>query len=105
MTTKYHNVRTHGFDSKKEERRYRELKIMEAAGMIQDLKCQVPYMLIPSQYIGGKCVERAVTYKADFVYKMDGKLVVEDCKGFKTPDYIIKRKLMLHVYGIRVKET
>ena len=61
--------------------------------------------MIPAQYIDGKCVERSVKYKADFFYTKDGELVVEDTKGFRTPDYIIKRKLMLYVHHIRIKEV
>jgi hypothetical protein len=64
----------------------------------------VKFELIPSQRIGGKVAERACSYVADFVYMQDGKKVVEDTKGFKTADYIIKRKLMLWVHGIQVKE-
>lgn len=92
------------FDSKKEARRYRELLLLQKSGCIHDLECQKEYVLIPSQRIGGKVVERAVKYKADFVYKQDGETVVEDTKGFRTKDYIIKRKMMLYVHGIRVKE-
>jgi len=50
-------------------------------------------------------VERACTYVADFSYTENGRRVVEDTKGMKTRDYIIKRKLMLYVHGIRIKET
>lgn len=103
--TKYHNIKRNGFDSRREENRFRELKLLEIAGKIEDLRTQVEYILIPSQYVDKKCVERACKYKADFVYKEDGKLVVEDCKGFRTKDYIIKRKLMLKEYGIRIRET
>ena len=93
------------FDSKKEYERWRELKLMEISGVISDLKRQVSYELIPTQYEGEKCVERACTYKADFVYTQDGKTVVEDCKGYRTGEYRIKRKLMLFIHGIKVRET
>ena len=97
------------FDSRAEYDRWRELKLYELAGVISELKRQVPYELIPAQYetVGKrkKCVERACVYIADFVYFQDGKAIVEDCKGAKTREYIIKRKLMLERYGIRVKET
>jgi hypothetical protein len=53
----------------------------------------------------GKLLEREVAYIADFVYTEDGKRIVEDSKGFKTKDFIIKRKLMLYMHGIRIKET
>ena len=111
------------FDSTKEYRRYTELLLLERAGAIQELQRQVPFELIPAYYeeiYTGEyyqrgpqkgepkrkrvCVEKAVTYYADFVYYESGVKVVEDTKGFKTPEYILKRKLMLHVHGIRIKE-
>lgn len=92
------------FDSQKEARRFRELCLLERAGQITDLQRQVKFELIPSQRIEGKIVERACTYVADFVYMENGKKVVEDTKGFKTKDYIIKRKLMLHINGIKIHE-
>ena len=106
---KYGNHKTKTFDgivhdSKKEAERWSELKLMERAGVISNLRRQVKYELRPSQYINGKCVERAVYYIADFVYMENGKLVVEDTKGVKTKDYIIKRKLMLYIHGIRIIE-
>jgi dsDNA-specific endonuclease/ATPase MutS2 len=93
------------FDSAKEARRYGELVLLERAGQISDLKRQVRFELIPTQYENGKCVERAVHYVADFVYKDNYKEIVEDAKGFRTKDYIIKRKLMLFIHGIRIKEV
>lgn len=93
------------FDSKAELGRWHDLQILQSAGVIHDLRRQVKYELIPVQKIGGKVVERAVSYIADFVYKdEDGKMVVEDVKGVRTPEYIIKRKLMLWFHGIRIKE-
>ena len=88
------------FDSVKEYHRWGMLKLLERAGRISDLKRQVSYELIPKQQ-----GERACRYVADFTYMEDGKLVVEDCKGFRTPEYRLKRKLMLWVHGIRIKET
>lgn len=94
------------FDSQKEYQRYRELLILQRTGMITDLKRQVKFELIPSQRIDGKVVERATSYIADFVYTTQrGERVVEDVKGVKTPEYVIKRKLMLWVHGIQVKES
>jgi len=81
------------FDSKKEAQRYSELKLLEKAKQIYDLKLQVPFELIPKQKD-----ERAVKYIADFVYYENGTKIVEDTKGFKTKDYIIKRKLFKHKY-------
>lgn len=99
------------FDSKKEANRYCELKLLERAREITSLELQKEYELIPAQYINGKCVERAVKYKADFVYKQNGETVVEDVKGYRDPasagyaKFVIKRKLMLYVHNIRVKEV
>ena len=98
------------FDSKKELRRYLELKLLERTGDIWDLQRQVRFKLIPAQRNkNGKVIERQCDYIADFVYcegPRDGVvLTVEDTKGFRTKDYIIKRKLMLYIYGIRIKET
>lgn len=122
---KYHNKKIVSsgevFDSKKEYRRWCELKLLEKAGEIWGLERQVKFVLIPAQheFTGehykrgkhkgepkpGKCIEREVSYIADFVYFTDAEQVVEDCKGMRTTDYVIKRKLMLHEYGIRIKET
>lgn len=97
------------FDSVKEARRYAELLLLQRSGKIKDLRRQWKYVLIPSQYaeVDGKrkCIERECTYVADFVYLQDGEIIVEDTKGFRTPEYKIKRKLMLKVHGIRIKET
>ena len=76
------------FDSQREAARYMELKLLQRAGVIEALKLQEPFELVPKQ-----TGERAVMYRADFVYTEGGKLVVEDVKGMKTKDYIIKRKL------------
>lgn len=103
------------FDSKKEARRYQELKLLEMAGEIIKLRRQERFMLIPPQYKWvtdakgkkkQKCIERECCYIADFVYQdvRTGELVVEDTKGVRTKDYVIKRKLMLSTYNIRIKE-
>lgn len=88
------------FDSLSEANRWLELKLLEKAGKISDLKRQVSFELIPKQ--DG---ERACTYVADFTYYENGKYVVEDCKGFKTDVYRIKKKLMKWVHGITITET
>lgn len=93
------------FDSKKEYRRYIDLEILQKQGVISNLQRQVSYELLPSQKIDGKVAERPVKYIADFVYERDGVVVVEDTKGVKTPEYIIKRKLMLYRHGIRIQEV
>lgn len=107
------------FDSHKEANRYTELKLLERTGKISELNMQVPFELVPAQRepdtIGirggvkrGKVIEKSVVYYADFVYKdKDGNTVVEDTKSkiTKTKEYVIKRKLMLYRYGIRIKEV
>lgn len=114
------NVDGMTFDSKKEAKRYQELSLLQKAGEISGLQTQVRYVLIPSQrevseevYTRGenkgknkpgKLLERECTYVADFVYYKDGKVIVEDTKGFRTKEYIIKRKLMLYVHHIQIKE-
>ena len=107
--SKYHSkkvtINGQTFDSQLEARRFRELLLLERAGAITGLQRQVKFELIPSQRIGGKVVERACSYVADFVYMENGKKVVEDTKGYKTPEYKIKRKLMLWVHGIQIRET
>lgn len=96
----------HKFDSKAEARRYEELKTLAQTQKIVDLRLQVRFDLIPAQRIDGKCVERACQYIADFTYLENGKLVVEDVKSPATitPVFVLKRKLMLYIRGIRVKE-
>lgn len=95
------------FDSAKEARRYAELKLMERTGEISDLRRQVKFELTPSIREGGKVIERASHYVADFVYldRRTGKIVVEDVKGKRTPEYILKRKYMLAINKIRIKEV
>lgn len=108
------------FDSQKEASRYRQLKLLEGAGMIRDLRMQVKYVLIPTQYSKTefnkdktpKVIEKECAYYADFVYIDElGTEHVEDIKGYRDPSsagyakFVIKRKLMLHLYGIVVEEV
>ena len=103
---KYHNVPTSGYHSKKEALRAQALRLLQQAGEIQDLQEQVVFQLLPVQRdADGKMVEREVRYVADFVYHRDGKVVCEDVKGVRTPDYILKRKLLLYFKQIRILET
>ena len=121
---KYHSKKTVidgiTFDSKKEAERYSELKLLERCGAISNLELQKVYELIPAQYEmyerygkngqrlkdGKKCIEKSCVYKADFVYidNETGQQVVEDVKGFRTEEYKIKKKLMLYIHGIKIKE-
>ena len=153
MRTKYHNVKTSGYDSKKEAERARVLHLLEKAGKIHNLREQVRFELVPAVWTNdsfpffpawyldppkpydirkrvlegeqpliphiaerqnreafkakkAKIVERKVEYRADFVYfDSEDNLVVEDAKGVRTKEYIIKRKMMLWLYGIRIKEV
>lgn len=123
---KYYNVKTRTsdglvFDSTKEARRWEQLLLLQRAGKITSLERQVKYEIIPAQYEtyerfskkgvrikdGQRLVERKVEYVADFVYTdaESGERIVEDAKGIRTKDYIIKRKLMFAVHGIRIKEV
>lgn len=103
--SKYGAKKSGGYDSRKEHRRANELKLMQRAGLISNLREQVKYVLIPTQRdTGGKLLEKECSYYADFVYDRNGVTVVEDTKGVRTQEYIIKRKLMLHVHGISIVE-
>lgn len=122
-TNKYKAIKTtiNGieFDSRKEARRYQDLMLLQRAGAIKKLERQVKFVLIPTQHEitvrygkkgqrlkdKQKLLEKECSYVADFVYEENGKKIVEDTKGVKTKDYIIKRKLMLYVHGIRIREV
>jgi len=105
------------FDGRNELRRWWFLQDAEKSGKIQNLRRQVEYVLVPKQthieieHLKTKDKEvevfdeHPVTYLADFVYEKDGKTVVEDFKGFRTDVYIIKRKLMLYLLGIKIREV
>ena len=119
------------FASKKEGNRYCELKLLQRAGKIQNLEIQKKYELIPAQYeevptgeyykVGKKkglpktkrvCIEQSLVYIADFVYNDEnGQAVVEDVKGYRDTSsatyakYVIKRKLMLYIYKIKIREV
>lgn len=86
------------FDSMKEGRRYQDLKLLERGKVITDLELQPKYDLMVN---GKKCG----FYKADFRYQENGKTVIEDCKGFKTPVYNLKKKLVQAIYDIKILET
>ena len=105
------------FDSMKEANRWKELNLLERAGEITDLQRQVKFKLIPTmrepscemsrqgKFKKGKVIEREVSYIADFVYKnKTGFTIVEDVKGYRTKEYILKRKMMLYFHHIRIKE-
>lgn len=118
---KYRNIKSNGCDSRKEARRLQQLQLLEKAGEIRDLQTQVKFVLIPAQYEtyeryskngkrlkdGVRCIERECSYYADFTYTISktGENIVEDTKSkiTQTKDFVIKRKLMLAVHGIKVR--
>lgn len=115
-----HKVTVDGitFDSKREASRYLELQMLEKAGKITNLERQKKFVLIPAQYepdiIGprggkkkGKLLEHECAYVADFVYydEESKDFVIEDTKGVRTPEYIVKRKLLLWLRGYRIREV
>ena len=99
---KYRNAATVAggirFASRKESRRYAELKLLERAGVVSGLKLQVRYRLAINDVL-------ICAYVCDFEYTENGARVVEDVKGFKTPEYKLKARLMLAIYGIVILET
>ena len=99
--TKYGNKRTEvdgkSFASKKEAKVYQQLKLLEKAGQISDLQTQVTFRLDIDEH-------HICRYIADFVYIENGKRIVADAKGFKTPEYKLKKKLMLACHGIEILE-
>ena len=103
--SKYKNKKTATHASRGEAKRSNELKLLERSGMISDLKEQVKFTLIPSQVRSDGAKERPVTYTADFTYLRGSTLVVEDFKGFRTQQYVLRRKLMLWIHGISVMEV
>lgn len=106
--SKYGNQKTEydgiTFDSKAECERYKHLKALELIGVIKGLERQKTYKLVKGRWPStGKPF--SASYKADFVYTVDGETVVEDVKGFKTEAYKLKKKLMMAVYGIEISEV
>lgn len=99
--SKYNAVKTEvdgiKFDSAKESKRYANLKLLERAGVIENLKLQPRFLLQEGfTYNGHK--ERKIEYVADFQYERNGQTIVEDVKGMKTEVYKLKRKLFLYKY-------
>lgn len=102
---KYKAERTNGYASGKEMQRAVQLRMWEKAGAICELREQVSYVLIPADD-----EERAIRYQADFTYRElfangPGPLIVEDVKGFRTPVYKLKKRLMKHIHGITITEV
>lgn len=124
---KYNARKVGGFDSGKEAKRYQELRLMERAGEIDNLRTQVKFVLIPAQreestevftrgknkgkHKPGRLLEKEVSYYADFTYHdiNTDREIVEDVKGYRNGEayklFVVKRKLMLWRYGIRIREV
>ena len=88
------------FDSRKEARYYSELKLLVKGGEVEKFDMQVPYVL--QEGFHHKACKRKVMpiiYIADFVvYYKDGHTEVVDVKGFRTKEYLLKKKMLLHLY-------
>lgn len=99
--TKYGNkpdiLDSYRFDSLAELSRYKELKLLLSAGEITDLWIHPRFELQPKFRRDGK-TERAIVYEADFSYRENGQLIVEDVKGKRTQLYSTKRKMLLYKY-------
>ena len=86
------------FASKREAARYGELSNLQRAGVIAHLELQPRFPLIVGVHL-------ICTYVVDFRYLENGRSVTEDVKGFKTPEYKLKRKLLLATHpGIDHRE-
>ena len=108
---KYGNQKTEvdgvTYDSKKEAKRAEELEYMQKWGDIKNLERQKRFVLQPSFVFNGKKI-REIAYVADFVYEKDGELIVEDVKSEitkKQPIYKLKKKMMMYVHKIEIKEV
>ncbi len=99
--SKYNNkkviVEDYVFDSIQESRRYKELKLLERAGKIQNLELQPHFLLQDSFRKNGKTI-RKIEYIADFKYIENGKTIVEDVKGIQTEVFKIKHKIFEKIY-------
>ena len=120
---KLHAEKCGKYASRHEAKRAWELKMLQRAGKISDLREQVKFVLIPAVWKEiprtgkrGKpikpkrvCVQRELAYVADFVYEKDGETVVEDAKGYKGGAtyriFVNKKKMMREKYGIEVREV
>lgn len=120
--TKYHNKKVEfgglSFDSKKEMQRYLVLKEAQDKGIISDLQRQVKFELIPAiketyiehlktkDKVKERTIQLAITYTCDFLYKKDGKTIIEDVKAasFMIPkEFVIKEKLFRWKYGFPIR--
>ena len=108
--TKYGNRKTAVdgivFDSLHEANRWRDLRLMQSAGVISGLDRQVSFELMPNVRTRDGKMIRGIKYIADFVYTDEyGRRIVEDAKGMQTEVYKLKKKMMLWIYGIEIQEV
>lgn len=87
------------FDSKKELERWKTLQILVSKNLIHSLQRQVTFFLLPKND-----KFNSVRYIADFVYYKNGQKIIEDVKGYKTKEYILKKKMMYHFHKILIQE-
>lgn len=109
VRSKYGAVKTQvngiTFDSKREAARYVELLAMQERGEITDLRLQPSFEIVPAIVLDGK-KQRALVYRADFAYEDHlGNQVYEDVKGHRTREYILKRRIVKHLYGVEIREV
>lgn len=101
-SSKYNNVRVRSdgytFDSKAEAARYEQLKLMEQAGRISDLRVHPTYELQPRTVRPNGLILRPITYEADFAYTSRGRQIVEDVKGVETDVFKLKAKMFRYHY-------
>lgn len=95
----------HKFHSIRERNRYIGLKAMQERGEIRSLQLQQVFILVESVVINDRKIP-PMKYIADFTYFEDGGgFVVEDVKGFKTREYLMKRQMMKAFHGIDIREV
>jgi len=109
--SKYRAVRTNGYASKREAKVAADLRLLEKAGNVRLIREQVSFDLLPAA--PGLGFKQPLRYIADFVYDEDTSgdgweshwnRVVADAKGFKTPVYKLKKRLMLQLLGVEIRE-
>lgn len=86
------------FDSKAEASRYQDLKLLERAGVITDLKLQPVFILQPAFTDAEKNRYQAIKYRADFQYTEGEQVVIEEVKGFETEAWKLRKRLFLFRY-------
>ena len=82
------------FSSKAEAKRYQQLKFLKGDGKVKFFLRQTPFHLP-----GG------IKYLCDFfVFWQNGEITIEDVKGVRTQVYIMKKKQVEELYGVKITE-